>query len=80
MRTTTVNLSLPAVLLREVDAEARRERRTRSEYVREAVRAQVQHRKNWDRLLAYADANAKRRHITQADVEAAIREVRQGKR
>ena len=80
MGTSTVNLSLPSDLLRDIDAEARRQRQSRSEYLRQAARVQVERTRRWNRLMTFMAAHARRRHITQEDIEAAIREVRQGTR
>jgi len=42
MRTVTVNISFQDSLLAEIDAEAKRESRTRSEFLREAARVYVE--------------------------------------
>lgn len=44
MASRVINISLPEELLREVDQVARRERRTRSEFFREAARRYLETR------------------------------------
>jgi len=76
MKTSTINLSIPRDLLDQADREAKRESRSRSELMREALRDYLAHRKNWDRIFEYADRQVQKRGLKPSDVEEAIREVR----
>lgn len=51
-KTQTFNLSLPTRFLKKVDQVAQEEFRTRSELVRELLRAHIEKREEWKRLLA----------------------------
>jgi len=77
MATVTVNISFQDSLLEEIDAEARRESRSRSELLREAARAYVQRQRRWESVFATGDEAAKRQGLTPNDVAEAISEVRQ---
>ena len=76
MKTVTVNLSLQQRLLAEIDVEAKRESRSRSELLREAARQYIQRQRRWDRAFALGDSIARRRGVTQGDVSQEIRRVR----
>jgi metal-responsive CopG/Arc/MetJ family transcriptional regulator len=60
MKRSTFNISLPPAMAREVDAAMRRERRTRSELVREALRAY---------LRTYTPTASEKRAIARGRVE-----------
>ena len=47
MAAMTVNISFQAELLADIDAEAKREARSRSELLREAARLYVQRQRRW---------------------------------
>jgi len=80
MGNLTVNISFQDKLLAEIDAEAKRESRTRSELLREAARLYVRRQRQWDRLFALGDELAKRGSLTEADVGKEIQNVRRRKR
>ena len=79
MSTVTVNISFQDTLLAEIDAEAKRESRTRSELLREAARAYVRRQKQWDDLFALGEKTARRRALGDAEVAKEIRNVRRRK-
>ncbi len=79
MRNVTVNISFQDTLLSEIDAEAKRESRTRSELLREAARLYVRRQKQWERVFALGDELARKRSLTEADVAREIRTVRRRK-
>ncbi len=60
MGNLTVNISFQDRLLAEIDAEAKRESRTRSELLREAARLYVRRQKQWERVFALGDELSKR--------------------
>ncbi len=76
MPNVTVNISFQDTLLADIDAEARRESRSRSELLREAARAYVQRQRRWDDVFALGDSIRAERGLQAADVDQAIREVR----
>jgi len=79
MSNVTVNISFQDSLLAEIDAEAIRESRSRSELLREAARSYIRRQRQWDDVFALGDAITSRGGLTEADVERAIRSVRSRK-
>jgi CopG family transcriptional regulator/antitoxin EndoAI len=80
MRTTkTLSITLPPEMLTRAERIARKEHRTMSELVREALR-HYERRNWWDEMNAYGAGSAGRAGAnTEADVVAAIRSVRKDK-
>lgn len=76
MSNVTVNISFQDSLLAEIDAEAERESRSRSELLREAARLYVRRQKQWGDLFALGDRQAAGAGLTAADVRREIRAVR----
>ena len=74
----TVNISFQDALLAEIDAEAKRESRSRSELLREAARQYVQRQRRLEAVFAMGDAVREKQGITEKDVEAEIVAVRNG--
>lgn len=60
MSTTTVNISFQNSLLAEIDAEARRESRSRSELLWEAARTYIRRQRQWDSVFALGSEAAAR--------------------
>jgi CopG family transcriptional regulator/antitoxin EndoAI len=80
MRTSKIlPISLPPDMLDHVTQLAKKEHRTKSELVREALRRYIDD-KEWTALRSYGTARAKARGITEADVDRIIHEYRQEKR
>jgi len=80
MSTTTVNISFPSDLLAAIDAEARRESRSRSELLREAARLYVRRQQRWERLFEMGDRLAEQRGLEVRDVETEIHRARRERR
>ena len=80
MSNVTVNISFQDTLLDQIDAEARRESRSRSELLREAARLYVRRQKQWNDVFALGDRQATRRGLARTDVAREIRAVRRGSR
>ena len=83
MAAATVNISFQAELLADIDAEAKREARSRSELLREAARLYVQRQRRWDSVLSLGDGIARRTGLTEADVReevSAFRREQRGRR
>lgn len=79
MRTTKIlSLSLPPELLKEAEEIAKKEGRTKSELLREALRRYIQEQK-WRELQEYGVQKAKRLGIRESDVERLITEYRKAK-
>lgn len=76
---TTVNISFQENLLADIDRLARKERRSRSELVREAARLYIERRKRWNQIFALGEACAVRGDLSDKDVEVEIQAQRRGK-
>lgn len=80
MRTTqTLSITLPPEMLARANEIAKREHRTMSELVREALR-QYERNSVWADMNAYGQAKAAERGLTEVDVDRVVKEVRQGKK
>lgn len=81
MRTTkTLSITLPPEMLTRAERIARKEHRTMSELVREALR-QYERRNWWDEMNAYGRKTAAIAGVrTEADVVEIIHDVRKQKR
>jgi CopG family transcriptional regulator/antitoxin EndoAI len=77
MSTTKVSLSLPGKLARQAERVAKREGRTRSELLREALKRYLAESK-WRELRRYGAAQAAKMGLVEEDVEKLIREYRAG--
>ena len=80
MSNVTVNISFQERLLEEIDAEAVRESRSRSELVREAARMYVRRQEQWNRVFRLGDKLTRHDNLRPVDVDAEIRSVRKRKR
>jgi CopG family transcriptional regulator/antitoxin EndoAI len=76
MSNVTVNISFQDSLLAEIDAEASRESRSRSELLREAARSYIRRQRQWDSIFTLGDNITKNEQLTEEDVNRAIRSVR----
>ena len=72
MPATTVNISFQTELLADIDAEAKREARSRSELLREAARGYVERQRRWDSVFNLGEATAHKQNLTEADVRNEI--------
>ncbi len=80
MRTSKIlPISLPPEMLDNVSQLAKKEHRTKSELVREALRRYIED-KEWKTIRMYGATRAKARGVTEADVDRIIHEHRQEKR
>jgi predicted transcriptional regulator len=76
MGNVTVNISFQDSLLADIDAEARRESRSRSELLREAARLYVRRQRQWADVFALGNRQAARLRLTEAIVQKEIRAAR----
>ncbi len=80
MRTSkTLSITLPPEMLAAAVEMARREHRTMSELVREALR-EYQRNNWWAQANAYGQAKAQERGLTENDVEQQVTDVRRERR
>ncbi|MFU8819281.1 MAG: CopG family ribbon-helix-helix protein [Desulfurivibrio sp.] len=80
MPATTVNISFQPELLADIDAEAKREARSRSELLREAARLYVERQRRWDSVFQLGDDIVRREVVSEADVRSEIAAFRQERR
>jgi CopG family transcriptional regulator / antitoxin EndoAI len=80
MRTTkTLSITLPPEMLARATEMAKREHRTMSELVREALR-EYERKQQWDEMNAFGQAKARELALSETDVVPAVRAVRQDQR
>lgn len=85
MATQTINISLPRDLVKKVDAAAKAEFASRSDYIRQALVGKLKADKvqadDWDLLEALsseiAENSKKEGYITDEDFVRAVKEIRQ---
>ena len=75
----TLSVTLPPDMLKRAQSIAKKENRTMSELIREALR-HYERRSWWDEVNAYGRATAQRHGIGEEDVERVIHEARASKR
>ena len=76
MRSTkTLSVTLPPDMLKRAQSIAKKESRTMSELIREALR-HYERRSWWDEVNAYGRARAERQGIREEDVDRVIHEDR----
>jgi CopG family transcriptional regulator/antitoxin EndoAI len=80
MRSTkTLSVTLPPDMLKRAQSLAKKESRTMSELIREALR-HYERRSWWDEVNAYGRARAERQGIREEDVDRLIHESRAARR
>ncbi len=80
MRTTkTLSVTLPPEMLTRAEQLAKKEHRTMSELVREALR-QYERKSWWDEMNEYGRAKAGKLGLTEADVVSTVKQVRKDRR
>ncbi len=70
-----VTISLLPELLEEAEKLAKAEKRTRSEFFREAIRRYIEEKK-WERIYRYGRMKAQEQGLAEADVERLVDEYR----
>jgi len=76
-KSSILSIALPSDLVRELDSAAKREMRSRSELVREAVRQYVLAAK-WKSLRQKAALKAAEQGLREEDIEPLVDERRKG--
>lgn len=78
MDTQIINISLPSDLLKSTDRLAKKELRSRSEFIREALRAYVRELSAWEEIFEYGRKQAKKLGVKPKDIPRLIDEYRRG--
>lgn len=73
--TKTITISLPPEMMGMVDYLTKKEGRTKSELIREALRRYAEERE-WRDLIKYAQRQAKRKGVKESQVEDLIDQIR----
>ena len=73
--TRTLSVTLPPDMLKRAQSIAKRESRTMSERIREALR-HYERRTWWDDINAYGRSKAERQGIREQDVASLVHQVR----
>jgi len=76
---TTVNISFHKDLLADIDRLAKKERRSRSELLREAARLYIERRNRWNQIFALGEVCAARGSLSRKEVEGEILACRRAK-
>ncbi len=77
---TTVNISFQENLLSDIDKQAKSERRSRSELVREAARLYIERKTRWQQMFTLGKTNAQQQGLTEKDIDVEIQAHRKAKR
>lgn len=81
MKSQTLNISLPSELVKAIDSRAEKEYRSRSEFIREAVRQKLKETNEWENIFTAGRKLGRKMGITteaQA-TEAAVAAVREAR-
>lgn len=76
MGIVTINVSFQDSLLAEIDNEAKRESRSRSELLREATRLYMRRQKQWEDVFTLGEQQSTYLGLTEDDVSREIAHVR----
>jgi metal-responsive CopG/Arc/MetJ family transcriptional regulator len=80
MKTSTVNISFNKDLLKQIDAVAREESRSRSELIREAARMYIDQKKKWNDIFKFSKRQVSLLGLEEADIEKEITSYRRRKK
>jgi CopG family transcriptional regulator/antitoxin EndoAI len=72
----TVNISFQKRLLDDIDKLAKKERRSRSELLREAARMYIERKNRWHKIFALGQAVAKQKGLSEKDIDREIQTYR----
>lgn len=79
MQTQLINFSIPVPLLKALDTQAKREVKTRSETIRDAVRVYLLRHQQWADVLEFGRKVGKRMRLTEDRIDDLVHEYREGK-
>ena len=81
MKTQTLNIALPTDLVSKVDTLAKKEYRSRSELIRESLRAYLEERTEWEQIFTYGEKAIKEMGIkSEKEADEAVYEFRHKQR
>ena len=80
MALATVNISFNKEILKQIDALAKSEARTRSELIREAARVYIEQKRKWESIFAYGESLSSKYGFTEQDVNIEIKKYRKDKK
>ncbi len=77
MQTQTLNIALPRALVERVDARAKKEYRSRSEFIREALRVNLTDLEEWEGIFTEGQKAMKKMGIkSEKEVDDIVYEFR----
>jgi len=79
MTISTVNISFQGDLLNRIDQMAKGDSRSRSEFIREAVRMYIERKQKWQDIFERGQAIAIKQDISEADILKEIKKYRKSK-
>ena len=79
MSNVTVNISFQDTLLANIDLIAKKEARSRSEFIREAARLYIEKKERWDWIFDRCSMHVKGLNLSDKDVLNEIQQYRKGK-
>lgn len=79
MQTQMINLSIPKQLLKILDDQAKKEIKTRSELMRDAIRSYVNRNQQLADLFSFGQKQARKLKIKESQVQKIIDDYRRGK-
>lgn len=77
--TKTISLSVPPEMAEKIKELMKKEGRTRSELIREALRRYVEEQE-WKEIYRYGEMKAREKGIKEEDVDRIVHEYREEKR
>ncbi len=79
MSNVTVNISFQDTLLANIDLIAKKEARSRSEFLREAARLYIEKKERWNRIFDICSMRTKELNLSHKDVLHEIKQYRKEK-
>lgn len=80
MNIQTFNISLPKLLVKKTDAVAKKEYKSRSELIREALRTYLKENYEWDNLFKFGQIQAQKLGINgEKEIDNLVANYRHGK-
>ena len=76
MKSSAVKISFNDELLANIDKVAQQESRSRSELIREAVRAYIKRKNKWNQIFLVTEKFTKKNNITEKDINQEISKYR----
>jgi len=77
MPSNTVSISFQSDLLKKIDKTAKKEFRSRSEFIREATRMYVEKKAKWNQIFSLGDEIQKKNTIYEDEIIDEIKTIRE---